>query len=202
LYLDSYKLVKLRAVMAVLVGGAAVAGLCYEANGAVLDIIEIRLDLYSRYVAPLVEELLKGLIVIALIRSHRIGFLVDAAIFRPLPSAPDSPWWKTCIFLRLIPEAGLGIWIVRGFGTAIMHGGATATFAVLGLATLERGKRTGIAALIPGYVLAVLRALRLQPTVELAARGDPWSCWWCCRRSCTWCSSAAKRRSVTGSQRL
>jgi protease PrsW len=44
---------------------------------------------------------------------------------------------------------------VRGFGTAIMHGGATAIFAMMGLAMLEQ-KRTGsLMALLPGFAIAV-----------------------------------------------
>ena len=32
----------------------------------------------------------------------------------------------------------MSTWIVRGFGTALMHGGTTALFAVMGLARIER----------------------------------------------------------------
>ncbi len=154
LYLDSYKLVKLRAVVAVVAAGALVAGASYAANGMALELLDMRLSLYSRYVAPLVEELLKGLVIVLLIRTHRIGFLVDAAIFG-FAVGTGFAMVENVYFLGLIPDAGLGTWIVRGFGTAIMHGGATATFAVLGLAMLERGKRAGLQALFPGYVLAV-----------------------------------------------
>jgi protease PrsW len=154
LYLDSYKLVKLRVVVAVVAAGAVVAGACYAVNGVAIEWLDIRLSLYSRYVAPLIEELLKGLVIVLLIRTHRIGFLVDAAIFG-FAVGTGFAMVENVYFLNLIPDAGLGTWIVRGFGTAIMHGGATATFAVLGLAMLERGKRTGWQALLPGYALAV-----------------------------------------------
>ena len=59
-------------------------------------------------------------------------------------------------YLRLAPNAGMGTWIVRGFGTAIMHGGATAIFAVMGLAMLERAKRAKVTDLLPGFALAVV----------------------------------------------
>ena len=61
-------------------------------------------------------------------------------------------------FLDLIPDAGIGTWIVRGFGTAIMHGGATAIFAVMGLAMLESepGSNFRLQALLPGLGLAVV----------------------------------------------
>src|SRR5215208_7139377 len=80
-YLDSYKLVTLRAVIAVVACGVAMAGAGYFVNGLALRLVPIELASFSRYVAPITEELLKGLVIVGLIRVHRIGFLVDAAIF-------------------------------------------------------------------------------------------------------------------------
>ena len=154
LYLDSYKLVKLPAVIAIVICGAMVAGISYEANAFVLDLIKIDLPHFSRYVAPLTEELLKGRVIVALIRMHRIGFLVDAAIFG-FAVGTGFAMVENLYYLRLAPDAGMGTWIVRGFGTAIMHGGATAIFAVMGLAMLEPAKRTSLMDLLPGYALAV-----------------------------------------------
>jgi protease PrsW len=154
LYLDSYKLVKLPAVIAVVVCGAMVAGISYAANAFVLDLVRIDIVHYSRYVAPLTEELLKGLVIVALIRMHRIGFLVDAAIFG-FAVGTGFALVENLYYLRLAPNAGMGTWIVRGFGTAIMHGGATAIFAVMGLAMLERAKRANVTDLLPGFALAV-----------------------------------------------
>jgi RsiW-degrading membrane proteinase PrsW (M82 family) len=155
LYLDSYKLVALRAVVAVVACGAMVAGISYVANAFVLGWVTIDLAHYSRYVAPFVEEFLKGLVVVALIRSHRIGFLVDAAIFG-FAVGTGFAMVENLYYLRLAPDAGMGTWIVRGFGTAIMHGGATAIFAVMGLSMLERANRASVADLLPGFALAVL----------------------------------------------
>src|SRR3954467_14362223 len=81
LYLDSYKLVKLPAVIAVVACGALVAAFCYLLNAYVLMWLGMDLGAFTRYVSPITEELFKSLIVVALIRSHRIGFLIDAAIF-------------------------------------------------------------------------------------------------------------------------
>jgi RsiW-degrading membrane proteinase PrsW (M82 family) len=154
-YLDSYKLVKLRAVIAIVACGALVAGASYLLNGWVLDLVRIDLAHFSRYVAPVTEELLKALVIVALIRAHRIGFLVDAAIFG-FAVGTGFAMVENLYFLRLIPDAGMGTWIVRGFGTAIMHGGTTAIFAVMGLAMLERAKRASPQALLPGFALAVV----------------------------------------------
>src|SRR5450631_485297 len=150
LYLDSYKLVKLRAIVTIVVAGAVVAGASYLVNGYVLNLWHLDLTNFSRYVAPFTEELLKGLVIVALIRGHRIGFLVDAAIFG-FAVGTGFATVENLYFLHLVPNAGIATWIVRGLGTAIMHGGATAIFAVMGLAMLERAKRAKVTDLLPGF---------------------------------------------------
>jgi RsiW-degrading membrane proteinase PrsW (M82 family) len=148
--LDSYKLVRLRAVVAVVAAGMLVAGVAYWINGLLLERIEF--SVYTRYVAPVIEELLKALVIVALIRAHRIGFLVDAAIYG-FAVGTGFAVVENLDYLALAPHAGLGTWLVRGFGTAIMHGGATAIFAVMGLAMLERRRRLGF---IPGLGIAIV----------------------------------------------
>jgi len=155
LYLDSYKLVKLRDVIVVVVFGAAMAGASYLANAQVLAVVDIEFHTFSRYVAPLTEEILKGLLILVMIRTHRIGFLVDAAIFG-FAVGTGFALVENLYYLNLFPNAGIGTWILRGFGTAIMHGGATALFAVMGLALLERSTRAGLTAFLPGLALAVV----------------------------------------------
>jgi len=155
LYLDSYKLVKLRVVIAVVACGAAAAGVTFLTNTLLTDWFAIDFNILTRYVAPFIEELLKGLVIVVLIRTHRIGFLVDAAIFG-FAAGTGFATVENLYYLHLFPDAGLGIWILRGFGTAIMHGGASAIFAVMGLAMLERDSTAGMRALLPGYFLAVV----------------------------------------------
>jgi len=155
LFLDSYKLVKLRVVLAVVVAGMAAAALTYAANAAILERAPMEFAMFTRYVAPLIEELLKGLAIVALVRAHRIGFLVDAAIFG-FAIGTGFAMVENLHYLRMYPDAGMGTWVVRGFGTALMHGGATAMFAVMGLAMIDRSGRAGPGAYLPGFALAVL----------------------------------------------
>src|SRR5262249_344131 len=81
LYLDSYKLVRALAVLTVVACGAIVASFCYVANAYLFMLLAVDFAPFTRYVSPVTEELLKSLIVVALIRSNRIGFLIDAAIY-------------------------------------------------------------------------------------------------------------------------
>lgn len=155
LWLDSYKLVRLRTVLAVLACGAAIAAATYPLNEALLGRFPMRLTTFSRYVAPISEELLKALVLVAMIRAHRIGFLVDAAIFGSAVGTGFA-MAENLYYLHLLPGADLGTWLVRGFGTALMHGGATAIFGVMGLAMIERRQGPRVSAFLPGLALAVL----------------------------------------------
>ena len=153
--LDSFKLVKPSTVMATVAAGAAAAGLSYLLSDLLLGAWAIDIGNFSRYVSPLTEELLKGLLIVALIRSHRIGFLVDAAIFG-FAVGTGFAVVENLYFLNRVPDAAMSTWVVRGFGTAIMHGGTTAIFAVMGLAMLERSGGRTLRSLLPAFALVVL----------------------------------------------
>ena len=97
-----------------MVCGAVVAGSCYLVNAWTLDRLGIELSPFSRYVSPIIEELLKGLVIVGLIRAHRIGFLVDAAIFG-FAVGTGFALVENIYFLEIFEDAGIGTWIVRGF---------------------------------------------------------------------------------------
>ena len=78
--MDSFKLVPLRAVLRTIVIGGLAAVACTFVNGYLFDATGMELSVFSRYVAPVVEELAKGAWIVVLIRRQRVGFLVDAAI--------------------------------------------------------------------------------------------------------------------------
>ncbi|HEX5265121.1 MAG TPA: PrsW family glutamic-type intramembrane protease [Phenylobacterium sp.] len=128
--LDVFRLVSTGSVVAYAAAGAALAALSYVANGHVMDGLPIGFTDYSRYVAPVIEETLKALIIVGLFALDRIGFKLDAAIAGFAVGAGFSVF-ENGYYLWLFREANLGVWIVRGFGTAVMHGGATALFAVI-----------------------------------------------------------------------
>ncbi len=155
LYLDSYKLTHPRFVCAVVAFGALAALAAFAVNAPVISLAAIEFGSYTRYVAPLVEELAKALVVVMLVRAHRVGFLVDAAICG-FAVGTGFALVENLYYLYQSPTASLGTWIVRGFGTALMHGGATAVFAVMGLARFERDGGASVKAWLPGFAVAVL----------------------------------------------
>jgi len=154
-YLDSYKLVPIRWVVAVIVIGCGAAVLSYPINLLGLDWLGIEFTTYTRYFAPFVEESLKALVIIVMMRHNRIGFLVDAAILGFAVGAGFAIF-ENMFYLRSVPETQLGTWIVRGFGTAIMHGGATAIFAVASRSIIRRKQTIGSAAYLPGFLVATI----------------------------------------------
>jgi protease PrsW len=153
IYLDSYKLVKPKWVVVAIVIGCALASLCWFINVRLKQALGIDLSLYSRYVAPIVEETAKGLAVIAFVRSNRIGFLVDAAIYGFAIGAGFA-LVESVVYWNELSTHTLSLWVVRGFGTAVMHGGATAICAMVGKALEERGRT----AAIWGWPFAILVA--------------------------------------------
>jgi len=154
-YLDSYKLVPIRWVLAVIALGCGTAVLSYPINLLGLDWLGIEFTTYTRYFAPFVEESLKALVIIIMMRHNRIGFLVDAAILGFAVGAGFAIF-ENMFYLQSVPETRLGTWIVRGFGTAIMHGGATAIFAVASRSIIRRKQTIGSAAYLPGFLVATI----------------------------------------------
>jgi RsiW-degrading membrane proteinase PrsW (M82 family) len=132
-WVDAFRLVSARDVALLLTGGALLAGAAYLANGGVLDRFPMPTLAYSAFVAPVVEESLKALPVIALFAFNRIGYLIDAAI-AGFAIGAGFAMAENLFFLHEFMTANLGVSVVRGFGTAIMHGGATALMSVISMA--------------------------------------------------------------------
>lgn len=154
LYLDSYKLVGLKTVLWVIIAGGLVVVASYFVNGFLLDQLSVDFQTFSRYVSPLSEEVLKALVIVFLFRSNRIGFLVDSAIMGFAVGAGFAVV-ENFYYLYSAGHAQMGVWIVRGFGTAMMHGGVTAIFAILSQTLTERNMKINPLLYLPGLVAAI-----------------------------------------------
>ena len=154
-FLDSFKLVSLRSVLVALLAGALAALAGAQANGWILDATGLPTSALSRYVAPLVEEALKAVWIVLLLRRGRVGFLVDAAILGFAVGAGFA-LVENVEYLRALAEPRLLLWLVRGFGTALLHGATTAIFAILGKVLADRHPGRPLLALLPGLLVAAL----------------------------------------------
>jgi len=153
--LDSFKLVRPRFILQAILVGCGVAGLCLLINAWGIGRLGTP-DTYSRYGAPIVEEVFKAGFIIFLIARRRIGFMVDAAILGFALGAGFA-FIENIYYLRAVADENLLLWVVRGLGTAVMHGGTTAAFAVLSQSLSERGfaRRLPGAVFLPGIAVAI-----------------------------------------------
>jgi RsiW-degrading membrane proteinase PrsW (M82 family) len=157
---DAFKLMSLHEIMLLLVLGGIAAGASYPVSGRLLDTLPIGFNNYSRYWAPWIEEAIKGAVVVALFRFNRIGFKVDAVISGFAVGAGFS-LIENIIYLVRMPDHGAGTWLVRGLGTAVMHGTTVAILAATAHEFAERRIRGAAAAFkfnllwfVPGYLAA------------------------------------------------
>ena len=153
--IDSYKLVHLRAILLSVAAGMAAGLAAYAANVWLRPALGLDWDQYSRYVAPLVEEPLKAAFVVYLITRNRVGFVVDAAI-HGFGIGTGFAFLENLYYVHAVPEATLWTWIVRGFGTAIMHGGATSIVAMVSKALQSRAGAFRLHLVLPGLCVAVV----------------------------------------------
>jgi RsiW-degrading membrane proteinase PrsW (M82 family) len=173
IYLDSYKLVRLRSVLLAILAGAVIAGLSYWINPFLQDEIGVDEDVLRRYVAPVIEELLKGGVLLYLLLTRRIGFLVDAAIFG-FAVGTGFAVVENIYYLKELPDSALIVWIVRGFGTAIMHGGVTTIFGIVSKTLTEERESNAPLLYLPGMLVAIVihsfyNHFLISPVVSAAA---------------------------------
>jgi len=153
--LDSFKLVPLSQVLRSVIWGCISALVALWANRTLLSFVDISLIDYTRYLGPVVEELLKALPVIWLIRTQRCGFLVDAAI-HGFAAGAGFALVENLYYLYSLDGGSAFLWIVRGFGTAMMHGSTTAILAILSKGLCERHDSVRLQWFLPGIAVAIV----------------------------------------------
>jgi RsiW-degrading membrane proteinase PrsW (M82 family) len=163
-WLDVFKLMSPWEMVACLLLGAVAALAAWPLSGQMLDTLPMGYSFYSRVVAPWIEEALKGIALAALILTNRIGFKLDAVICGFAIGAGFSVI-ENIFYLARFPELTTQVWMVRGLGTAVMHGTTTAILAAVAHELGERslrqqgGRMFNPLWLLPGYVLASLAHL-------------------------------------------
>ena len=155
IFLDSFKLVTLRSVLTAILVGSVIAFACLWINTWLMGAISIDIRSYSRYVAPAIEEMLKAAYLVYLIRRRRVGFMVDASILGFAVGAGFAIN-ENIYYFRSVSDPNPLLWILRGFGTAIMHGGVTASGGILTKYFSDRlGSANGLV-FVPGLLLAIV----------------------------------------------
>jgi RsiW-degrading membrane proteinase PrsW (M82 family) len=152
--LDSFRLVSLYTIAVTIAAGGALAGVCYLLNGILIDALHLDITAYTRYVSPVIEETLKASVLVYLFSRNHVGFMIDAAI-TGFAVGTGFALIENIYFLQAFPNANIGVWIIRGFGAALMHGGATAIFGVLAQSLTERHSRFQWFWYLPGLAAAI-----------------------------------------------
>jgi hypothetical protein len=109
-------------------------------------------SVYPRTLAPFVEEPAKAAFPLVLIRHRRVGFMLDAAI---IGFAVGTGFAVTeNMFYWFNKEMLLDAWLIRGAGTAVMHGGAVALFGIVTKLLSERRNTVRFLIFVPGLLVA------------------------------------------------
>ncbi len=155
IYSDSFKLVKRSLVIQSVLSGILAAGISYLINVYLLASLIIQTTTYTFYISPVIEEVLKASFIIYLIAKQKVGFMIDAAIYGFAIGAGFA-LLENIYYLNAIDQTNLIVWFIRGFGTAVMHGGTTAIFAIITKNISDRRNEFKLSQLIPGFLFVIL----------------------------------------------
>jgi RsiW-degrading membrane proteinase PrsW (M82 family) len=154
-YLDSFRLLRPRSIVTALLFGVAAALVSLSLNDAVMHAAGMKRAVISRYVAPPIEETLKAAWVAWLIHRRRVGFMVDAAVIG-FAVGTGFALIENTYYVRVLTSHNIAVWMVRGLGTAVMHGGMTAIYGIVTRTLVDRrGERwTTYSAALAGVIVA------------------------------------------------
>jgi RsiW-degrading membrane proteinase PrsW (M82 family) len=170
---DSYKLLRFRTVLGIGAAGVLAAGASYYLNNFAYARFAGGFEAYSRTVSPWLEESLKALCLVYLIRTRRVGLPVDAGI-AGFAVGTGFALVENLYYLASRPDAAIAVQVIRGFGTAIMHGGTGTVLAMISVMLYERRPTAGPQLLLPGFLAAValhtgFNVLLVRPVIATVA---------------------------------
>ena len=129
IYFDCYKLVKVSQIFWCLLLGTLVTFAAYYINGMMLDVLEIDFAEYARYVSPFIEESLKIIALILLYIRVSPAFPIQTVILG-FTLGLGFGLAENVFYLVQSESTTLRIQLIRGFGTAFLHGGTVAIFTL------------------------------------------------------------------------
>ena len=152
--MDTFKLARPVTIAMAIAWGLAAAVACDLSYDSVAQAGRFSDETLTRYVAPMIEESVKAAFIVYLLIKRRIGFPADAAIVG-FAVGCGFALAENVQFLRALSSAGPLLWLVRGLGTAILHGATTAIFAMIAKTAVDRRGATKAVAYLPAAGTAI-----------------------------------------------
>lgn len=152
--MDSFRLVRPGSIVTALACGAVGAGASLWLHDWLLHFRRLPPDVVTQYIAPVTEETAKALLLVAFVATSRIGFLVDAAVLG-FAVGTGFALVENLWYLGSISNASVMVWVVRGFGTAVLQGATTTIFAIVSKTLADRRSDRMVMAFGPGWAAAV-----------------------------------------------
>lgn len=167
--MDSFKLAHPSAIARALGWGILAACLAESTQYAIGSVVPLSPAALNWVVGPLTEETAKAALIVLLIVRRRIGFPVDAA---QLGFAVGTGFAlvENLQYLRVLPDASVLLWCVRGLGTAMLHGATTSVFAMMAHTAAERHRDRPVVVFAPAWLAVVVihAGYNLVPLSRLA----------------------------------
>ena len=153
--LDLYKTGEFRSVILCFIWGGIAFGGAYYINPAVGKYLHLDWNTQVvRFSAPIVEEILKALILVYLVRRPNFTYFVDGAIYG-FAAGIGFAVFENIQYITGAPNQAIGTAVSRVLSTNLMHASASAMVGIaLGLARFRRFSGR-LALLIGGLVLAM-----------------------------------------------
>lgn len=116
----------------------------------------------SAFVAPVVEEILKGAVVVCLFRRGRMAFLAEAMSYGACVGGGFA-FAENIVYTDVLRDMSVMTALCRGLGTSLMHIGCTATSAsILNIALSMRDEECSRSRWVPMLPLAALLPMVLH----------------------------------------
>jgi RsiW-degrading membrane proteinase PrsW (M82 family) len=153
--MDTFRLVTRSSIARATVFGAAAAIVALWLHEWLRDAHAVTALAISRYIAPVTEEAAKASLIAFLIAGGRIVFAVEAAVLG-FAVGTGFALIENLMYLHAMPDAPLIVWLVRGFGTAMLQGATTSIFAMIAKALADRYPDRMAMAMLPAWPTTVV----------------------------------------------
>jgi RsiW-degrading membrane proteinase PrsW (M82 family) len=152
--LDLYGTGAFRTVLACFVAGLAAFGVALLINQTMLDNNIVTEDFFRQFSAPVIEEILKSVFLLYLVRRANFTYFVDGAIYG-FACGIGFAILENYYYVYFHTDAALGVAVARVLSTNLMHASASALVGIaLGLSRFQKFP-TSLLALLSGYALAM-----------------------------------------------